>query len=54
MIGCQSIFKVDQELLKQTEWFDLEVTSETHTDFFWKTSTNYTKKAQAITADDIF
>lgn len=54
MIGCSRIFKVDQELLKQTEWFDLEVTSETHTDFFWKTPTNYTKKAQAITEDDIF
>jgi len=54
MIGCEKIFKVDQELLKQTEWFDLEVTSETHTDFFWKTPTNYTKKAQSITAEDIF
>lgn len=54
MIGCEKIFSTDPVLLEQTAWFDLEVTAETHTDFFVKTPTNYTKKAQAITAEDIF
>ena len=54
MIGCESIFTINKELLKETEWFDIETVSETHTDFFNKTPTNYTKKAQAITEDDIF
>lgn len=54
MIDCVPIFEVNQELLKQCEWFNIEVLSETHTDFFWKTPTNYTKKKQAITDEDIF
>jgi len=54
MIGCEKIFEVDKELLKKTNWFDVEVSSETHTDFFNKTPTNYSKKTQSITADDLF
>jgi ribonucleoside-diphosphate reductase beta chain len=54
MIGCEEIFTVDPVLLKETEWFEIETTSETHTDFFWKTPVNYTKKAQSITEEDIF
>lgn len=54
MIDCKPIFEIDKDYLKHSEWFDIENDSETHTDFFWKTPTNYTKKAQAITADEIF
>lgn len=54
MIGTEPIFEVNKDLLKLTEWFNVENLSETHTDFFWKTPTNYLKKAQAITENDIF
>lgn len=54
MIGAEPIFEVNKDLLKLTEWFNVENLSETHTDFFWKTPTNYLKKAQAITENDIF
>lgn len=54
MIGASPIFEVNRDLLKLTEWFNIENLSETHTDFFWKTPTNYLKKAQAITENDIF
>lgn len=54
MINCLPIFEIDKDLLKHSEWFDIEVTSDTHTDFFNKTPTSYTKKSQSITATDIF
>jgi len=54
MIGANPIFEIDREILKGSEWFNVEVDSETHTDFFHKTPTAYQKKAQAITAEDIF
>lgn len=54
MIGAKPIFETNKDLLKLTEWFNVENLSETHTDFFWKTPTNYLKKAQAITENDIF
>lgn len=54
LIGCNSVFDVDKEALKQTEWFEVEALSDTHTDFFNKTPTNYNKKSISITSDDIF
>jgi ribonucleoside-diphosphate reductase beta chain len=54
MINCTPIFETNKELLKQSEWFDLETNSETHSDFFHKTPTNYTKKAQHIDQYSIF
>lgn len=54
MIGCSPIFEINRHLLKHSEWFDIEVTSETHTDFFHKTPTSYTKKSQSINVEDIF
>jgi ribonucleoside-diphosphate reductase beta chain len=54
MVGANPIFEINRELLKESEWFNVEVDSETHTDFFHKTPTAYQKKAQAITEDDIF
>lgn len=54
MIGCAEAFEVDKELLKQVEWFNVETLSDTHTDFFNKTPTNYNKKSIAITSDDLF
>ena len=54
MIGANPIFEVDKEILKGSAWFNVEVDSETHTDFFHKTPTAYQKKAQSISAEDIF
>ena len=54
MIGAKPIFDINKDLLKLTEWFNIENLSETHTDFFWKTPTTYLKKAQSITENDLF
>jgi len=54
LIGCEKIFEVNHEILKQVEWFDVENSSDTHVDFFNKTSTNYNKKAISITEEDLF
>ena len=54
MIDAKPIFEIDKELLKESDWFNIEVDSETHTDFFHKTPTAYLKKAQSINAEDIF
>ncbi|MEM8999049.1 MAG: ribonucleotide-diphosphate reductase subunit beta [Bacteroidota bacterium] len=53
-IGIEKIFPIDEELLKQTEWFDDEIIGTKHGDFFVKRSINYSKRAQSITSDDLF
>lgn len=54
MIECKELFEVDKEILKHTEWFDVEISSDTHADFFNKTPTNYNKKSISITTEDLF
>lgn len=54
MIGANALFEINKDILKHAEWFNIELNSETHTDFFHKTPTNYTKKQQSITIDDLF
>lgn len=53
-IGMARIFPVDEKLLEQTEWFDEEVATTKHGDFFVKRSINYNKRSQSITGDDLF
>ena len=53
-IGVGSVFAVDAELLKKTEWFDDEIIGTKHGDFFVKRSINYSKRTQSVTADDLF
>jgi len=53
-IGMERIFPVDEKLLEQTEWFDEEVATTKHGDFFVKRSINYNKRSQSITGDDLF
>ncbi len=53
-IGLQRIFPVDEELLKETNWFNEEVIVTKHVDFFGKKSINYNKRSQSITGDDLF
>ncbi len=54
MIDVEPLFEINKDILKHSEWFDIEVLSENHTDFFAKTPTNYTKKAKSITSQEIF
>ena len=53
-IGIDSIFNVDENVLKETEWFDDEIIGTKHGDFFVKRSINYSKRTQSITSDDLF
>ena len=53
-IGIDNIFEVNQALLETTEWFDDEILTTKHTDFFNKRSINYSKKSKSITMNDLF
>lgn len=53
-IGIDSVFDIDEKLLETTEWFDDEILTTKHTDFFNKRSINYSKKTKSITEDDLF
>jgi ribonucleoside-diphosphate reductase beta chain len=53
-IGIDSIFEIDQKMLETTEWFDDEILTTKHTDFFHKRSINYSKKSKSITLNDLF
>lgn len=54
MLDIDPIFDINRDVLKHSEWFDVEVIGENHTDFFAKTPTAYSKKTQSITSKDIF
>ncbi|VEI46815.1 ribonucleotide reductase [Actinobacillus equuli] len=43
-LGLEPPYDVNPELLKETEWFDIEILSTKETDFFNKRSTDYSKK----------
>ena len=53
-IGVDSIFDINETLLETTEWFDDEILTTKHTDFFNKRSINYSKKQKSITSNDLF
>lgn len=53
-IGLEKIFETDEKLLEQTDWFDDEIMSTKHWDFFVKRSVNYNKRSKSITSDDLF
>lgn len=52
--GFEKQFDIDYQLLEPTEFFDLQVNTTTHVDFFHKRSSNYTKKAASYDADSLF
>jgi ribonucleoside-diphosphate reductase beta chain len=52
--GFKSYFEVNSDMLTETEFFDLQMVTTTHTDFFHKRSSNYTKKAAAFEEDTLF
>ena len=54
MIGGNPVFEVDKNLLSNLQWFKEEIYAESNTDFFHKRPVTYSKKVQAITAEDLF
>ncbi|WP_386691698.1 MULTISPECIES: ribonucleotide-diphosphate reductase subunit beta [unclassified Lonepinella] len=54
ILGLPAPHNIDPELLKETQWFDIEILSTKENDFFYKRSTDYSKKMKQITADDLF
>ena len=52
--GFEPPFQVNHQLLTETEFFDLQLATTTHVDFFHKRSSNYTKKAASYDADSLF
>lgn len=53
-IGYDPLFEVDEDLVRQTDWFDDEIIATKHVDFFVKRSINYSKRTRSITSDDLF
>lgn len=53
-IGLDRIFDTDPELVAQSDWFDDEILTTKHGDFFVKRSINYSKRTKSITSDDLF
>jgi ribonucleoside-diphosphate reductase beta chain len=54
MIGGEKVFEVDDSELEKLKWFNDEIYAEVNTDFFHKKPVTYSKKVQAIKAEDIF
>jgi len=56
LVGIQldPIFEVDKEEILKTDWFNEELYSDTHVDFFDQRPTAYSRKNKSITADDLF
>lgn len=52
--GFEPLFEVDENLVEQTDWFDDEIITTKHVDFFAKRSVNYTKRTKSYTAEDLF
>lgn len=53
-IWLEKVFEVDEDLLAETDWFDDEIMSTKHGDFFVKRSVNYNKRSKSITSEDLF
>lgn len=53
-IESEPIFKVDKSVLSATNWFDEEILSSAHVDFFHKRPTSYSKNNKSFTEKDLF
>lgn len=53
-IWIEKIFEIDETEVQKTDWFDDEIMSTKHWDFFVKRSINYNKRSKSITSDDLF
>lgn len=54
MIGCHKIFDIDESKISELDWFIEEIYAQTHSDFFYKKPTTYSKKTKSITSNDLF
>lgn len=53
-VGFERAFETNEDLVKLTDWFDEEVITTKHVDFFYKRSINYNKRGKSVTKDDLF
>lgn len=53
-IAFKPVFEVDKELLESTMWFEEELLGNNMTDFFHGRPTEYSKKNQSFSEDDLF
>lgn len=53
-IGFSTVFEIDEALLSKTVWFDEELLGNNMTDFFYSRPTEYSKKNQSFSEDDLF
>jgi ribonucleoside-diphosphate reductase beta chain len=53
-IGFPKVFEVDKSLLSSTMWFDEELLGNNMSDFFHTRPTEYAKKNQSFSEDDLF
>lgn len=53
-VGYKPIFEVNKEAVEATDWFDDELHTTKHVDFFVKRSVNYSKRTRSITSEDLF
>jgi len=53
-IGFSKVFEIDEALLSKTLWFDEELLGNNMTDFFFSRPTEYSKKNQSFSEDDLF
>jgi ribonucleoside-diphosphate reductase beta chain len=53
-IGFSKVFEIDEELVSSTTWFDEELLGNNMTDFFHSRPTEYSKKNQSFSEDDLF
>ena len=53
-IEYDPVFEINQDLIAETKWFDVEITATKEGDFFYKKQIDYNKKSKSITEDDLF
>jgi len=53
-IGVETIYTVDTKVLDSIRWFDEEILSSAHVDFFHKRPTSYSKNNKSFSVEDLF
>lgn len=53
-IGFGKLFEINENLLKESTWFDEEVYGNNSTDFFWKRPVEYSKSHTTFNEEDMF
>ena len=52
--GFAKVFEINKDLLKNTDWLDIQLNTSKEDDFFQKKSTNYNKFSKPVTEDELF